>query len=190
MFNFYQTVQKNIFLFYRFNMISATEALVSNMASEAANTVWIEFVEKTRKNGNHPVQITGRKHIRTIMREVEGAASGCVLELENFINKLEPPEAAVIGREIWDRNYHNFLADIRAAYQRKSDEIQKYSQWSEKVSRWIREIVIQIVAAIRQFIRFARFSAALILMSNFYLWKNGLSLITSIAHGAVQGVMT
>ena len=44
-------------------MITATEALVSNMASEAANTVWQEFVEKAKKQGNHPVQITGRKHL-------------------------------------------------------------------------------------------------------------------------------
>lgn len=170
-------------------MISATEALVSNMASEAANTVWIEFVEKTRKQGNHPVQINGRKHVRTIMREVEGVASGCVIELEQFIGKLEPAEAAAIGMEIWNRNYHNFQADIRSAYQRKADELQKYSQWNEKISRWIKEIVINFIAALSQIIRFARFSATMVLMSNYYLWKNGLTLLGSMASGAVQGVM-
>jgi hypothetical protein len=173
----------------KFNMITATEALVSNMASEAANTVWIEFVEKIRKQSNHPVQITGRKHLRTIMREVEGSANQAKLELDQFISRLEPPEAAAIGTQIWDRNYHNFQADIRAAYQRKCDELAKYSQWTDRVNRWVREIVIQIMTAIRQFIKFARFSATLILMSNWYMWKNGVTLVTSMATGAFQGMM-
>ncbi|KAJ3303635.1 hypothetical protein HDV03_003609 [Kappamyces sp. JEL0829] len=138
----------------------------SNMASEAANTVWVEFVEKVRKSGNHPVQITGRKHLRTIMRELEGIASPSQNELDGFISRLEPPEAALVGRQIWDRNYNNFMADVRAAYNRKTEELAKYSQWSDRVNRWIREVVIQIMTAIRQFIRFARFSATLILMSN------------------------
>ncbi|KAJ3273400.1 hypothetical protein HDV01_004276 [Terramyces sp. JEL0728] len=172
----------------RFNMITATEALVSNMASEASNTVWVEFVAKVRKAGNHPVQVTGRKHLRTIMREVEGIATASQNELEGFIARLEPAEAAVIGRQIWERNYHNFQADLRAAYQRKADELAKYSQWTDRVNRWVREIVIQVMTAIRQFIRFARFSATLILMSNYYMWKNGINLVTSMASGAVQGV--
>ena len=171
-------------------MITATEALVSNMASEASNTVWIEFVEKVRKQGNHPVQITGRKHLRTIMREVEGCASAAQNDLEGFVSRLEPAEAAVIGTQIWERNYHNFQADIRAAYQRKCDELAKYSQWSDRVNRWVREIVIQFMTAVRQFIRFARFSATLILMSNWYMWKNGVQLVTSMASGALSGVMS
>ena len=171
-------------------MITATEALVSNMATEAANTVWTEFVEKVRKAGNHPVQVTGRKHLRTIIREVEGLASEATIELDSFISRLEPPEAALVGKQIWDRNYHNFQADIRAAYQRKTDEMAKYSQWSDKVNKWIREFVIQVMTAIRQFIRFARFSATLILMSNYYMWRNGLTLLKSMATGVVSGVLS
>ena len=169
-------------------MITATEALVSNMASEAANTVWIEFVDKIRKSGNHPVQITGRKHLKTIMREVDGFASQAQNDLDSFISRLEPPEAAQVGRQIWDRNYNNFQADIRAAYQRKVDELAKYSQWTDKVNRWIREFVIQVMTAIRQFIKFARFSATLILMSNYYMWRNGVQLVSSMASGAIAGL--
>jgi hypothetical protein len=169
-------------------MVTATEALVSNMASEAANTVWIEFVEKVRKQGNHPVQVTGRKHLKTIMRQVEGCASESLSELEGFISRLEPAEAAAIGKQVWDRNYNNFEADIRAAYKLKTDELAKYSQWTDRVNRWVRDLVIYTIAAIRQFIRFARFSAALILMSNYYVWKNGFQLFTSMASGAVSGI--
>ncbi|KAJ2991463.1 hypothetical protein HDV02_003768 [Globomyces sp. JEL0801] len=173
----------------RFNMVTATEALVANMASEAANTVWLEFVEKVRKSGNHPVQVTGRKHLRTMMREVEGIAATSLNELDSFVSRLEPASAAVTGRQIWDRNYHNFQADLRSAYQRKCDELARYSQWTDRVNRWIREIVIQIMTAIRQFIRFARFSATLILMSNYYMWSGGINLLTSMASGALAGVM-
>lgn len=69
-------------------MVSATEALVANMASEAANTVWQEFVDKVRKMGNHPIQITGRKHLRTVLREVEGAANTSLTELEGTIPSM------------------------------------------------------------------------------------------------------
>jgi hypothetical protein len=123
------------------------------------------------------------------MREVEGAGNQAQNELDAFISRLEPPEAAAIGNQIWERNYHNFQADVRAAYQRKCDELAKYSQWTDRVNRWVREIVIQIMTAIRQFVRFARFSATLILMSNFYMWKNGINLVKSMATGAVSGVM-
>ena len=34
-------------------MVTATEALVSNMATEAANAVWEDFVSKIKKKGNH-----------------------------------------------------------------------------------------------------------------------------------------
>ena len=171
-------------------MITATEALVSNMASEGANTVWQEFIEKARKQGNHPLQITGRKHLRTILRELEGIASQAHTELESFVSKLEPIESAQVGLSIWDRNYHNFSADVRAAYTRKTDELARYSQWSDKVNRWIREIVVQFMTAVRQFIRFARFSATLIFMSNWYMWKNGVTLVTSAAKGAISGVLS
>ncbi len=86
--------------------------------------------------------------------------------MDGFIERLEPAEAAMVGKQIWDRNFNNFCADIRAAYNRKAEELAKYSQWSDRVNRWIREFVIQVMTAIRQFIRFARFSATLILMSN------------------------
>ncbi|KAI8924845.1 hypothetical protein BC831DRAFT_463415 [Entophlyctis helioformis] len=169
----------------RFNMVTATEALVGNMATEAANTVWTEFVDKVRKMGNHPVQVNGRKHLRTIMREVEGAANAAMNELDAFISKLEPSEPAQIGRQIWDRNYHNFQADIRAAHQRKTEELARYSQWGDRANRFVQELVQQIVEAIRQFIRFARFSTTLIIMSNYYAWKHGVNLIKGVATGVM-----
>ncbi|KAI8912732.1 hypothetical protein EDD86DRAFT_188494 [Gorgonomyces haynaldii] len=170
----------------RFNMISATEALVANMASEAANTVWLEFVDKVRKMGNHPIQVTGRKHLRTIMREVEGVANVSLNELETFVSRLEPNEPAQIAKQIWDRNYHNFQADIRAAHTRKSEELAKYSQWGDRINRWVQEAVARIVDAIRQFIKFARFSTTMILMSNYYMWKHGINLVKGVAQGVLS----
>lgn len=167
-------------------MVTATEALVSNMASEAANTVWQEFVDKVRKAGNHPIQITGRTHLRTIQRQVENVAHLSMNELDAFLGQLEPSEAAVVGRQIWDRNYHNFQADIRAAHSRKSEELAKYSQWGDRLNRWVQEIVSRVVEAIRQFIRFARFSTTMILMSNYYLWKHGVNLVKGVALGVMQ----
>ncbi|KAJ3417561.1 hypothetical protein HDV05_000018 [Chytridiales sp. JEL 0842] len=170
----------------RFNMVSATEALVANMASEAANTVWSDFVERVRKQGNHPSQISGRKHLRTILREVEGAANIAMNDLDSFIGRLVPSEPAVIAKTTWERNYRNFEADIRAAHSRKAEELAKYTQWADRVNRVVQEIVAQIVEAIRQFIKFARFSTSLILMSNYYLWKHSVNLVTGIAQGVMQ----
>ncbi|KAI9362977.1 hypothetical protein DFJ73DRAFT_620638 [Zopfochytrium polystomum] len=170
----------------RFNMVTATEALVANMASEAANTVWIDFVDRVRKQGNHPSQVSGRKHLRTILREIEGAANQSLNDLETFTSRLVPAEPAAVARHTWERNLSNFEADIRAAHNRKSEELARYTQWADRVNRLVQEIVSQVVEAIRQFIKFARFSTTLILMSNYYLWKHSVNLVTGIA----QGVMT
>ena len=48
-------------------------------------------------------QITGKKHLRTILREMEGIANECLNQLESFTNKLVPSEPAEIAKEIWDR---------------------------------------------------------------------------------------
>ncbi|KAI8800537.1 hypothetical protein BJ742DRAFT_685972 [Cladochytrium replicatum] len=169
----------------RYNMVSATEALVANMATEAATTVWIEFVDRVRKGGNHPSQVTGRKQLRAILREVEGVANNAIGELENFINKLVPSEPAVVAKAMWERNYAAFESEIRAAHARKAEELAKYTQWADRINRLINEIIAQVVEAIRQLIRFARFSTTLILMSNYYLWKHSVNLVTGIANGVM-----
>ncbi|KAJ3088947.1 hypothetical protein HK102_007578 [Quaeritorhiza haematococci] len=174
----------------KFNMVTATEALVANMATEAALTVWTSFIEKVRKHGNHPSQINGRKHLRTVLREVEGVANTCINDLETFINRLVPSEPAIIAKEMWERNYRNFEADIRAAHKRKSEELQRYTQWADRINNLINEIVAQIVEAIRQLVRLARFSTSLILMSNYYLWKHSVNLVTGLAHGMVVTTTT
>lgn len=120
------------------------------------------------------------------MREVEGIASTSLATLETFTEKLQPAESALVAREIWDRNYHNFAADIRASHNRKSEEIAKYARWGEKMNKLITTIVAHVIEAIRQFIRFARFSTTLVLMGNFYLWKRGLNMLTGFAQGVMN----
>jgi hypothetical protein len=115
------------------------------------------------------------------MREVEGIANSSVTTLENFTAKLQPAESATVAKEMWERNYHNFTADIRAAHARKTEEMAKYAKWGEKLNKLITEIVAHILEAIRQFIRFARFSTTLILMGNYYMWKQSFSLLTGVA---------
>jgi hypothetical protein len=89
-------------------------------------------------------------------------------------------QSALVARETWDRNYHNFTADIRAAHSRKSEEIAKYARWGDKLNKLITDIVAHIVEAIRQFIRFARFSTTLVLMGNYYLWKQSLNVVMGV----------
>ncbi|KAI9102857.1 hypothetical protein DFS34DRAFT_610811 [Phlyctochytrium arcticum] len=171
----------------RFNMVTATEALVANMAAEAANTVWTDFIAKVRKQGNHPVQVTGRKHLRTILREMEGAANTCLNELESFTSKLVPAEPATVARTTWDRNYRNFEMDVRAAHARKTEELARYTRWGDRINRLVNDVVSQVVEAIRQFIRFARFSSGLVLMSNYWFWRHSFNLVTGIAQGVITG---
>ena len=38
-------------------------------------------------------------------------------------------------------------------------------------------------------IKFARFSAALVLMTNWYLWKGGVGAVMAVGSGVVQGMM-
>jgi hypothetical protein len=120
------------------------------------------------------------------MREVEGIGNTSLATLEAFTVKLQPAESAIVAREIWDRNYHNFTADIRAAHSRKSEELAKYARWGDKLNKLITDIVAHIIEAIRQLIRFARFSTTLLLMGNYYLWKQSFQMVTGLA----QGVMT
>lgn len=70
----------------RYNMVTATHALVSNMAMEAANTCWHDFIREARKAQLHPSQINGRKHLRTIVRELEGVSNACFVELVSIIS--------------------------------------------------------------------------------------------------------
>jgi hypothetical protein len=120
------------------------------------------------------------------MREVEGAANSSLNTLESFTAKLQPAESALIARETWDRNYHNFTADIRAAHARKSEEIAKYARWGDKLNKLISDIVAHVVEAIRQFIRFARFSTTLVLMGNYYMWKQSLKMVSGLASGVMN----
>lgn len=53
----------------------------------------------------------------------------------------------------------------------------KYARWGDKLNKLITDIVAHIVEAVRQFIRFARFSTTLVLMGNYYLWKQSLNII-------------
>ncbi|KAJ3094483.1 hypothetical protein HDU96_001660 [Phlyctochytrium bullatum] len=171
----------------RFNMVSATEAMVANMASEAANSLWSDFVDKVKRSGNHPSQITGRKHLRAILREIEGHANSALVDLDGFIAKLHPAEPAQIARAAWERNFRSFEEDLKAAHARKAEEIQKYSQWMDRVNGLVTELIQQMIDAVRQAIRFVRFTVMLVLMSNYYLWKHSVNLVTGIANGVIAG---
>ncbi|KAJ1551838.1 hypothetical protein HK405_013735 [Cladochytrium tenue] len=170
----------------RFNMVTATEALVANMASEAANAVWADFVERVRRQGNHPSQVSGRKPLRAVLREVEGAANRCLNDLDAFTSRLVPSAPAAVARHAWDRNLANFEADVRAAHQRRAEEMARYSQWADRANRLVQELVVQVVEAVRQLVKFARFSTTLILLSNYYLWKHSVTLVTGIAQGVLS----
>ncbi|KAJ3044205.1 hypothetical protein HDV00_002883 [Rhizophlyctis rosea] len=170
----------------RFNMVTATEALVANMAAEAANTVWTDFILKVRQQNNHPVQVNGRKHLRTILREIEGAANSSLIELESFTSRLVPAEPAAIARATWDRNYRVFESDVRAAHARKQEELQKYNAWGDIINRKINQLIAQIVAAVQHLVRFAKLSTSLAILSNYWFWKHSYNLVTGIA----QGVLT
>ncbi|KAJ3209135.1 hypothetical protein HDU67_006380 [Dinochytrium kinnereticum] len=171
----------------RFNMVSATEAMVANMASEAANSLWSEFVDKVKRSGNHPSQISGRKHLRAILRDIEGAASSAVTDLDTFISKLHPHEAALIAKSTWERNFKNFEEDLRAAHARKSEEIKKYSQWMDRVNGLVTEVIQQVIDMVRRVIRFIKFAISLMIMSNYYAWKHSVNFLTGVANGVIAG---
>ncbi len=97
-------------------------------------------------------------------------------DLEVFINRLVPIEPAGAGKEAWERSYRAFELEIQAVHKRKRDELAKYTQWADRINRLVNDIIHQVIEAIRQMIRFARFSTTLILMSNYYLWKRSLAL--------------
>jgi len=165
----------------RYNVVSATEALVANMASEAAHTQWIDFIHKTRRAHLHPTQVTGRKHLRTITREVEGISNMCLVELECFIGKLYPREPAEVGILIWEQNLRDFMGEVREAHERKASNIARYTVWTARLNSLVTDIIQQVIGAIGQFAKFARFSTSLILMSNYYLWKRSLSVLWDLS---------
>ena len=79
------------------------------------------------------------------------------------------------------------MQDVRAAHAKKQDELARYSQWGDRMNRWVQEIVARVVEAIRQFVKFARFSTTMVIMSNYYLWKHGINLVHGVASGVLSG---
>ncbi|KAI8838377.1 hypothetical protein BC829DRAFT_447462 [Chytridium lagenaria] len=86
-----------------YNMVSATEAMVANMASEAANSVWSTLLDKLKRTQNLPSQITGRKPLRNILREIH----------------LHPAEPALVAKSTWERNLKGFVEDVKSAHARR-----------------------------------------------------------------------
>lgn len=127
----------------RYSMVSATEALVANMAAEAANTLWTEFVHKTRRAGLHPSQITGRKHLRTITREIEGVSNQVLVDLETFTAKLFPREPAAVAMTIWEGNLNSFMMDVRAAHARKANNLARYTVWTLRLNTLVTDLIVQ-----------------------------------------------
>ncbi|KAJ3235799.1 hypothetical protein HDU81_000155 [Chytriomyces hyalinus] len=169
----------------RFNMVSATESLVSNMATEAANTVWADFIMRARNSNNTPQQINGRKHLRTILRELEGFANMALIDLETFTCRLVPQEPASIARIIWDRNFDAFMEDVRAAHAARSTDVQKTTVWAVRMNHVVVDMVEQFVEAARQLVRLARFGSMLVMLTNYYFWKHGVHLIKNFANGVI-----
>ncbi|KAI8622603.1 hypothetical protein BC830DRAFT_1057039 [Chytriomyces sp. MP71] len=169
----------------RFNMVSATESMVSNMAAEAANTVWATFTQRARASGNTQQQVNGRKHLRTVMRELEGYANMALIDLEAFTCRLVPQEPAGIARIIWDRNYDAFVEDVRAAHAARSMDLQKTSVWAVRMNNVVVDMVDQFVEAVRQMIRLARFGSMLVMLTNYYFWKHGVHLIKNAANSVI-----
>jgi hypothetical protein len=177
----------------RYNVVSATEALVANMASEAAHTLWKEFIQKSRRAGLHPSQITGRKHLRTITREVEGISNSVLVELEGFCGKLFPSEPAGVATVIWESNMANFMLDVKAAHGKRANNMARYTVWTARLNTLVTDLfvfyqitffrIVQVTGAIGQFVKLARFSSSLILMSNYYIWKRSMNLLWNMSGG-------
>jgi phage gp37-like protein len=167
----------------RYNVVSATEALVSNMASEAAHTLWKEYIQKTRRAGLHPSQITGRKHLRTITREIEGISNSVLVELEIFCGKLFPSEPAAVATVIWESNMANFMIDVKLAHEKRANNMARYTVWTERLNTLVTDLIVQVTGAIGQFVKFARFSTSLILMSNYYIWKRSMNMLWNMSMG-------
>ncbi|ORY42203.1 hypothetical protein BCR33DRAFT_660965 [Rhizoclosmatium globosum] len=170
----------------RFNMVSATESLVANMATEAANTVWSDFLTRARSTHNTPAQINGgRKHLRTTLRELEGFANMALIDLETFTSRLRPQEPASIARIIWDRNYDAFIEDVKAAHGSTQVQVVEQGVWAVRLNRFVVDMVEQFVEAMRQLVRLARFGSMLVMLTNYYFWKHGIHVIRNVAQNVV-----
>ncbi|KAJ3138184.1 hypothetical protein HK100_012931 [Physocladia obscura] len=177
----------------RFNMVSATESLVANMATEAANMVWTDFCTRAHANNNTPEQIkatpigsASRKHLRTVLRELEGFANIAVIDLDTFTARLQPREPAAVARIIWDRNYAMFLEDVRTAHGAARIGVEQNGVWAVKMNRIVVDIVDQFVEALRQAVRLARFASMLAILSNYYFWKHGVTAVKNFASGVIS----
>ncbi|KAJ3357142.1 hypothetical protein HDU83_008649 [Entophlyctis luteolus] len=173
----------------RFNMISATESLVTNMATEAANTVWAEFVARARAARNAPDQLTdarSAKHLRTVLRELEGFAHMAEVDLEAYTCRLQPREPVAIARLLWQRNYDAFVADVKRAHSGKVVDEERRGEWAVQMNRFVVDMVEQGVEALRQAIRLARFASILAMLSNYYFWKHGIHVVRNFAGGVIS----
>lgn len=85
----------------QFNMVSATEAMVSNMAKEAAQKVWSNFMAKVKRLGYHPDTLSSKRPLGGVLKEIEACAHESIRELEAFVNRLVPREPASIAKTTW-----------------------------------------------------------------------------------------
>ncbi|KAJ3354839.1 hypothetical protein HDU83_004512 [Entophlyctis luteolus] len=176
----------------RFNMVSATESLVTNMATEAANTVWAEFVARARAARNAPDQLTdarSAKHLRTVLRELEGFAHMAEVDLETYTCRLQPREPVAVAQLMWQRNYNAFVADVKRAHSGKVVDEEKRGEWAVQMNRFVVDTVEQAVEALRQAVRLARFASILAMLTNYYFWKHGIHVVRNFAGGVISEIV-
>lgn len=71
------------------------------MAKEAAQKVWMDFMNKVKRLGYHPDMLTSKRPLGGVLKEIEACASDSIKELEAFVSRLVPREPASIAKMTW-----------------------------------------------------------------------------------------
>ena len=102
-------------------------------------------------------------------------------ELNDFIQQLVPAESAKIAHSIWNQNYVQFESELSDAYTTKMAAADAYYQNLTRIKTAIESLIRRIVLGIQQMLRLVTFGTRVVLLSNFFFWKQSALAVTGLA---------
>ena len=126
-------------------------------------------------------QVSIKSTLNAVLAQAEGCAICPEGELNDFIQNLVPAEPAKIAATIWSENYTQFEAELCDAYNVKLAKADAYSQNLTRIRATIESMIQKIVVAIQHMIRIMSFGTRVVLMSNFYVWKQSALAVSGLA---------
>lgn len=147
-----------------YKTIPSSQSLVEKMAIEYSRVIWDDFIIKIRKRNLHSSQITGRKHLKTILREIDSISNTCISLIDDYNKKLAPSTS--VAHDKFNENLQIFKSDVEFVYKEKTSDLVEYEKFSLGLNGLVTGVVKQVKGSVGMVVRFARFSGNVLWYTN------------------------